>query len=123
MAIEMPGVQHSYSQITTISSFGHFLPVACSQPPLKYVNTCVVCSWIILRETWDILAATAAAVFVLLQLLSCYNCCPAIAVAGRGMSYPQVIHQGRHLNNCSCHIQLDKRGQHYQEPQVTTQLQ
>jgi hypothetical protein len=35
------------------------------------------------------------------------------------MSYPQ----GRHLNNCSDHNQLDKRGLHYQEPHVTTQLQ
>jgi hypothetical protein len=30
MTIEMAGVQPSYSQITTVSSFGHFLPVACS---------------------------------------------------------------------------------------------
>jgi hypothetical protein len=68
VTIVMAGMQHNYRQITTISSFGHFLPVACSQLPLKYVEMCVVCSSDILKKTWDILAATAAAVFVLLQL-------------------------------------------------------
>jgi hypothetical protein len=47
--IEMPGLQPSYSQITRVSSFGHFDPVACSQPPLNFADT-------------------AAAVFVLLQV-------------------------------------------------------
>jgi hypothetical protein len=62
--IEMPELQRSYSQITRVSSFGHFDPVACSQPPLESL----ILVYFVAELSWNNLAATAPAVFVLLQV-------------------------------------------------------
>jgi hypothetical protein len=40
------------------------MPVACSQPPLNFV----ILVYFVAEISWNILAATAAAVFVLLQV-------------------------------------------------------
>jgi hypothetical protein len=77
----MPEVQPSYSQIMImrVSNIGRFEPVVCSQPPQKFDGTCGVCkeravpvTWYYDMQnavcSWNILAATAYAVFVLLQV-------------------------------------------------------
>jgi hypothetical protein len=54
----------------------------------------------------QILAATAAAVFVLLHV--------AATLYGTPVDQLLAYLKGRHMNKCSCHIQFNRRDQHVQ---------